>query len=188
MWKVKLSTSRSWPCRSPKKNLSSDPSIIYVRFRWWLQPRQRLLSFFIVSSFEGGSYNRSYNVRSDQKTVFAGPIRSGFHRPNLQSPAGGKHKRSLFFSMNEAEDEKKPFSLTHEDDLLPDPDETLMLNQGHGKVWLVKVCSSEHPQTVYFIHNSDSQISIGEMDRYRCWRCPPCFPTDIHRPWAWSEN
>jgi len=41
--------------------------------------------------------------------------------------------------MNEAEDEKKPFSLTHEDDLLPDPDETLMLNQGHGKVWLVKI-------------------------------------------------
>lgn len=70
--------------------------------------------------------------------------------------------------MNEAEDEKKPFSLTQEDDLLPDPDETLMLNQGHGKVWLVKVCLSEHPQTVYFIHNSDSQISIGEMDRYRC--------------------
>lgn len=42
--------------------------------------------------------------------------------------------------MNEVEDEKKPFAVgTQEDDFLPDPDETLMLNQGHGKVWMVKV-------------------------------------------------
>ncbi|KAJ3997056.1 transcription initiation factor IIF, beta subunit [Lentinula boryana] len=42
--------------------------------------------------------------------------------------------------MNEVEDEKKPFSvIAQEDDLLPDPDETLMLNQGHGKVWMVKI-------------------------------------------------
>ncbi|KAF5355415.1 hypothetical protein D9757_011180 [Collybiopsis confluens] len=45
--------------------------------------------------------------------------------------------------MNEVEDEKKPFGLgTTEDDVLPDPDEILMLNQGHGKVWMVKIPKS----------------------------------------------
>ncbi len=40
-----------------------------------------------------------------------------------------------------AEDEKKPFDAEagHEDDTQPDPDEHLMLDQGNGRVWLVKV-------------------------------------------------
>lgn len=43
--------------------------------------------------------------------------------------------------MDETEDDKKPFDveLGHDDDSQPDPDETLMLDQGGGKCWLVKV-------------------------------------------------
>lgn len=43
--------------------------------------------------------------------------------------------------MEEVEDEKKVFepNENHEDDALPDPDEQLMLDQGNGRVWLVKV-------------------------------------------------
>jgi transcription initiation factor TFIIF subunit beta len=44
--------------------------------------------------------------------------------------------------MEEAvEDEKKPFDAEAgvEDDSQPDPDEQLMLDQGNGRVWLVKV-------------------------------------------------
>lgn len=44
------------------------------------------------------------------------------------------------------EDEKKPFDAEagHEDDSQPDPDETLMLDQGNGRVWLVKVRNLYH--------------------------------------------
>lgn len=40
------------------------------------------------------------------------------------------------------EDEKKPFDAENpeEEDSQPDPDEHLMLDQGNGRVWLVKVC------------------------------------------------
>jgi transcription initiation factor TFIIF subunit beta len=44
--------------------------------------------------------------------------------------------------MNEPlDDERKPFEVevVHEDETLPDPDEQLMLDQGNGRVWLVKV-------------------------------------------------
>lgn len=39
------------------------------------------------------------------------------------------------------EDEKKPFDAEgmQEEDAQPDPDEQLMLDQGNGRVWLVKV-------------------------------------------------
>jgi transcription initiation factor TFIIF subunit beta len=39
------------------------------------------------------------------------------------------------------EDEKKPFDAeaAQDDDAQPDPDEHLMLDQGNGRVWLVKV-------------------------------------------------
>ncbi|KAJ7714478.1 transcription initiation factor IIF, beta subunit-domain-containing protein [Mycena maculata] len=39
------------------------------------------------------------------------------------------------------DDDKKPFEVgvDGEDDAQPDPDEQLMLDQGHGKVWLVKI-------------------------------------------------
>ena len=40
------------------------------------------------------------------------------------------------------EDEKKPFDVEaaqNDEDSHPDPDEELMLDQGQGKVWLVKV-------------------------------------------------
>ncbi|KAF5366818.1 hypothetical protein D9758_006555 [Tetrapyrgos nigripes] len=41
----------------------------------------------------------------------------------------------------DAEDEKKPFSANAEPEDIqePDPDEQLMLDQGHGRVWLVKI-------------------------------------------------
>jgi hypothetical protein len=41
------------------------------------------------------------------------------------------------------EDEKKPFDelgAQNDEDSQPDPDEHLMLESGHGRVWLVKVC------------------------------------------------
>ncbi|KAJ7139020.1 transcription initiation factor IIF, beta subunit [Mycena epipterygia] len=43
--------------------------------------------------------------------------------------------------MEVVDDEKKPFDVdgTGEEDAQPDPDEQLMLDQGHGKVWLVKI-------------------------------------------------
>lgn len=40
------------------------------------------------------------------------------------------------------EDEKKPFDAegaANEEETMPDPDEQLMLHQGNGRVWLVKV-------------------------------------------------
>jgi len=43
-----------------------------------------------------------------------------------------------------AEDEKKPFDALGtqvDDDSQPDPDEHIMLESGHGRVWLVKVHS-----------------------------------------------
>jgi transcription initiation factor TFIIF subunit beta len=43
------------------------------------------------------------------------------------------------------EDERKPFEVSmeglQEEETQPDPDEQLMLDQGNGKVWLVKVRS-----------------------------------------------
>ena len=41
------------------------------------------------------------------------------------------------------DEEKKPFDelgAQNDDDSQPDPDEHLMLESGHGRVWLVKVC------------------------------------------------
>jgi hypothetical protein len=41
-----------------------------------------------------------------------------------------------------AEDEKKPFdalAAQNDEDSQPDPDEHIMLESGHGRVWLVKV-------------------------------------------------
>jgi transcription initiation factor TFIIF subunit beta len=43
-------------------------------------------------------------------------------------------------------DDKKPFDelgAQNDDDSQPDPDEHLMLESGHGRVWLVKVCKSQ---------------------------------------------
>lgn len=42
------------------------------------------------------------------------------------------------------DDDKKPFDAEGlpEEDSQPDPDEQLMLDQGNGRVWLVKVSSS----------------------------------------------
>jgi hypothetical protein len=52
------------------------------------------------------------------------------------------NSRDSLEKMDEAvEDEKKPFDAEAgaEDDSQPDPDEQLMLDQGNGRVWLVKV-------------------------------------------------
>ena len=45
------------------------------------------------------------------------------------------------------DEEKKPFDALggqNDEDLQPDPDEHIMLESGHGRVWLVKV-SLHHP-------------------------------------------
>jgi hypothetical protein len=55
------------------------------------------------------------------------------------------NSRNSLEKMDEAvEDEKKPFDaeVGAEDDSQPDPDEQLMLDQGNGRVWLVKVRGS----------------------------------------------
>jgi hypothetical protein len=53
------------------------------------------------------------------------------------------------------DDEKKPFDAetTNDDDAQPDPDEHLMLDQGSGRVWLVKVlsCSLELKDCTHLI-------------------------------------
>lgn len=50
------------------------------------------------------------------------------------------------------EDEKKPFdaeTTAQDDDAQPDPDEHLMLDQGKGMVWIVKVRrNSRNPVSV----------------------------------------
>lgn len=47
--------------------------------------------------------------------------------------------------VDQAGDDKKPLASleepTNEEDLQPDPDETLQLDSGGGKIWLVKVLS-----------------------------------------------
>ena len=45
------------------------------------------------------------------------------------------------------EDEKKTFDAENaqDDDAQPDPDEHLMLDQGNGRVWLVKVRTTPPP-------------------------------------------
>jgi hypothetical protein len=42
------------------------------------------------------------------------------------------------------DDDKKPFDaeIAQDDDSQPDPEEHLMLDQGNGRIWLVKVCKS----------------------------------------------
>jgi transcription initiation factor TFIIF subunit beta len=43
----------------------------------------------------------------------------------------------------DVDDEKKPFDVVGggiDEDSHPDPDEELMLEQGQGKVWIIKVC------------------------------------------------
>jgi len=49
--------------------------------------------------------------------------------------------------MDEVVEDKKKFDAenTHEDDLLPDPDERLMLDSGQGRAWSIKVNGSRPP-------------------------------------------
>ena len=56
--------------------------------------------------------------------------------------------------MDVVDDEKKPFEAetAQDDDSQPDPEEHLMLDQGNGRIWLVKVrksitCSSSSCST-----------------------------------------
>jgi len=48
--------------------------------------------------------------------------------------------------MDDIDDEKKPFDAetANDDDAQPDPDEHLMLDQGNGRVWLIKVPIMHH--------------------------------------------
>ena len=42
------------------------------------------------------------------------------------------------------DDDKKPFDAetAQDEDSQPDPEEHLLLDQGNGRIWLVKVCKS----------------------------------------------
>lgn len=69
------------------------------------------------------------------------------------------------------DDEKKPFDEVGaqiDDDSQPDPDEHLMLESGHGRVWLVKVCKPLF-QSVLCAATPlpDSKISDGALVKVR---------------------
>lgn len=69
-----------------------------------------------------------------------------------------------------AEDEKKPFDALgaqNDDDLQPDPDEHIMLESGHGRVWLVKVFPLS-PSHASLLHSSpwSPQIPKFLMERW----------------------
>ena len=56
------------------------------------------------------------------------------------------------------DDEKKPFDslgAPNDDDSHPDPDEHIMLESGHGRVWLVKVYSC-HPPLIFIAPPTDA--------------------------------
>lgn len=66
------------------------------------------------------------------------------------------------------DDEKKPFDAetANDDDAQPDPDEHLMLDQGSGRVWLVKVlsCSPKlkgHTHLITFFRSLSSSWNVG---------------------------
>ena len=76
--------------------------------------------------------------------------------------------------MEETIEEKKPFDaeVGHDEDSQPDPDEQLMLDQGNGRVWLVKVSVrcvmsiSLHTSSsalAGLVYDSDSKISYGTL-------------------------
>ncbi|KAF4615823.1 hypothetical protein D9613_012434 [Agrocybe pediades] len=70
------------------------------------------------------------------------------------------------------EDEKKPFDaeVAQEDDSQPDPDESLMLDQGNGRVWLVKI-----PK---FLMERWANINVEDMHlaTLRVYQPPPDKP------------
>ena len=66
-----------------------------------------------------------------------------------------------------ADDETKPFDALgaqNDDDSQPDPDEHIMLESGHGRVWLVKVC----PKTTLLLTNPFDSLQIPKflMERW----------------------
>lgn len=83
------------------------------------------------------------------------------------------------------EDEKKPFDAEGapiEEETLPDPDEQLMLHQGNGRVWLVKV-GARH---LYFdsfdsVRGVGSETSYGALVRYRCRERPFSVNASVQR-------
>lgn len=71
--------------------------------------------------------------------------------------------------MDEAslEDEKKPFDAEgpNEEETMPDPDEQLMLHQGNGRVWLVKV-RPIHTSFIMAESDSNTQVPKHLMERW----------------------
>jgi len=64
------------------------------------------------------------------------------------------------------DDERKPFDAEtgNDEDAQPDPDEHLMLDQGNGKVWLVKVYRPPTaPFFPEFLCSSDPKVSHGTL-------------------------
>lgn len=69
------------------------------------------------------------------------------------------------------EDDKKTFDAENaqDDDAQPDPDEHLMLDQGNGRVWLVKVRTTPPPiqlrtgaRSVYLLRFPSSSWNAGQ--------------------------
>ena len=69
-----------------------------------------------------------------------------------------------------ADDEKKPFDAlgAQDDDLQPDPDEHIMLESGHGRVWLVKVFPLPNQSRLAHLGlPQDPEISDGALVQVR---------------------
>ena len=71
-------------------------------------------------------------------------------------------------------DDEKPFDVLgaqNDDDSQPDPDEHLMLESGHGRVWLVKVCNHHCFDVLRLICPTipppDPKISDGALVKVR---------------------
>jgi transcription initiation factor TFIIF subunit beta len=69
------------------------------------------------------------------------------------------------------EDEKKPFDAlgaNNDDDSQPDPDEHIMLESGHGRVWLVKACPFIPHLSPLLSHNRPRSLQIPKflMERW----------------------
>jgi hypothetical protein len=82
-------------------------------------------------------------------------------------------------------EDEKPFEAEGmaEEEILPDPDEQLLLHQGNGRVWLVKV--SPQPCRPYYdsLYHSlaGPKTPHGALVRYRCRGRTSGFNTSLQR-------
>lgn len=93
------------------------------------------------------------------------PLRLLFVHPLYE-----ENSRDSLEKMDEVvEDEKKPFDaeIGADEDSQPDPEEQLMLDQGNGRVWLVKVSQYPRRPGFYLPRTIGSKIPNGTLGVYQ---------------------